>query len=182
MGRNRGKTTCECGFWDFAWPGRPTCEVQAGVPGLLPWGALRPGVHREPQGYGFGEHLFGRVSFGWSSPDGRNSSSSERPGWIERWVEYLPVPLADRYRYSRIECPVCMRAYIGWYRAIPPSIGVIERSLAYELYDLSFWHSGTDDPSDADLEGVVAWTPDLVVEALGCFREANPGAFGGGRD
>lgn len=182
MGRNRTRTTCACGFWDFAWPGRPTAEVEAEFPGLLPWNELRaefgrPG--RGPQGYGFGDHMFGRVSLGWVSPDGRTSSNRHGgPGWVERWFEYVPVAHEDRYRYARVECPACKRSYVGWYRAVPGSTGAVERRRTYELYDTSFWHSGSDDPSDADLEGVIGWTPELVVEALGSFHGANPHRFG----
>lgn len=185
MSRNRCSTLCECGFWDFndAVPvGDSSLMTQREYFKAIGWedcpyhenaGNSRSG------GWGFRDDLNGKTFPAWRSKDGMSWTNAVYPRDPERWIyepqTYASVPPDQRYRYRKIECPICRRRYVGWFVQQPKMVG--GDSPVFEIYDTSFWDAYNDEPSDKDREGVINWSRDLLVEAAREFIARHPDRF-----
>lgn len=171
MSRNRGSTVCDCGLWDLVTgDGRVRVEDAGLLREVDYWSGYFSGREDGPGlGYGFRNDLAGERYF-WRIRDasGAITHSSNAPvaGWTRElgWTYSVPEP-GDRYRWKRIQCPLCHRQYAGWYVQQPASL----EPPAYELYDTSFWFARNDEPCPEDLAGVREITPDVLVAAVEAY-------------
>ena len=156
MSRNICETTCpECQIWDFQkWP----------IDGieLITIGAYLESIgwedcpYRNEVGYGF------RQPDSWSwwraeSGAGTNTFSTAE-SWIREGVKvvrirytYKPISSDDQYRWAKLQCPMCLTLYAGWFVAKPGQLTPVETPTTYEIYDLSYWHAFNDEPSKRDI-------------------------------
>lgn len=96
---------------------------------------------------------------------GRTTCAGEGPfpGAVRELAWTYAVPnRRDRYRWKRIQCPLCRRLYAGWY-VMQPAFLELPR---YELYDTSYWHSGNDEPAPEDEAGAIQWTREALETAV----------------
>jgi len=170
MSRNRTSTVCRCGW---------------ALGDDLPFGDARLMTEErylkeidwennpyQPHGYGFRDDLIGPI-YWWKSANGKSGASYPIPGYVrELSFEYFPVPGSDRYRYAQIECPICLRLYVGWYVHAPWTRyrdGTEDRH--YELYDTSFYWAFNDEPDEKDVENLRELTADEIRAALSDWVE-----------
>jgi hypothetical protein len=191
VSRNRLSTSCDCGFWDLH--KAPHSEVLVGDPSLMTqkeyfkaidWENCpyhEDGGESAAAGYGYDASSDGMVSVVWRHPRGNSvhgtAGSFESPGpeWKCDETHYTSVAFTDRYRYRKVDCPVCRRQYVGWYVQQPQRIG--GDSPTFELYDTSYWYSFNDEPGAKDRVGVIEWTGPLFVSAVREYVERHPELF-----
>ena len=162
MSRNRNETRCACGLWDFA-SDHGTAAIND--PTLLTsdeyWS---PHFRAFDRGYGFRENCHGNVYHWVQRRDGRVVSicNSPVPGWDRELAWTYAVPSKrDRYRWRRLECPLCRRIFAGWYVQQPASL----HPPVYELYDTSYFHAQNDEPAPEDIANLIEWTPAMLADA-----------------
>lgn len=176
MSRNRCETACACGVMNLRDLPQATLDARSPSAGeLYTAERLRPGSYL-PWGYSFRDDLNGAVSPMWAyyTKDGKFAGGSNSDRYSRdaeergHTVVYEPshyddVPVHLRYRWGRIQCPLCLREYIGWYVRQPYLVSgpMAEQRLdddpghpVYQLYDTSFFYSFNDEPIERDLEGV----------------------------
>lgn len=177
MSRNCNSTDCACGLWRFE-----TSHGTAAVddPALLKqtayWSAHYPDG---TLGYGFRDDLHGNVYMWRQRNDaGRvvSTCNAPREGYARElgWTYAVPNRV-DRYRWKRIDCPICHRAYAGWYVQQPSSLDPPR----FELYDTSYWFAGNDEPCDEDRALVIEWTHEQLAAAAREYTERHSEQWGG---
>lgn len=178
MSSNRCETSCECGFWSW----HDQRYVSPSAPGLMTndqymddIGVKKDHPYRNNyghgNGYGYREDWEGTLDTWWRSPDGTCSSSYPQPGYTPDHKEpRRPVAPQDQYRFMKLECAVCHRLYVGWYRQQPSRVAPV-----YELYDTSFYYAFNDEPSNLDLHLLVDWKPDEIAHVLACWLTIHAG-------
>lgn len=175
MSRNRCDTECSCGFWKFQ--DVRTLPIDDGL--LMTEDEYLRAIdwvdcpYRNNLGLGWSEHRYREREdfYMYDSPEGNCSTTSPRPGWKPRLIaRYEPVPHSLRFRFRKLECPICRRLYAGWYVRQPHVIEPTPEPPVYELSDTSFYYAFNDEPSDRDEENVIRWTPEEIVGALRAWR------------
>lgn len=155
MSRNRNSTECACDLWDLATAAGTAAVDDSALLTQEQWWPKCP----YEMGWGYRKDLAGSV-YGWRK--GSQSSNAPFPGATrELWWTYNVPAAADRYRWKRIQCPLCQRHYAGWYVRQPASLD----PPVYALYDTSFWHAKNDEPAEEDLADLIEWTPEMLVDA-----------------
>ena len=122
----------------------------------------------QPHGYGFRDDLVGS-QYWWHSPHSTSRSSYPRPGYRRELAwEWLPIPKLDRYRFAKIECPICLLVYVGWYchSTWTRYADGTEDQRYYELYDTSFYWAFNDEPGEKDIANLREFTPEQIKAAL----------------
>ena len=169
MSRYRTSTVCKCG-WNLGG------DLPFGDASLMTEEQYIEEIDWEdcpysPHGYGFRDDLVG-PTYWWHGPN-HSGASYPVPGHTrELLVEYLPVPGSDHYRYAKIECPICLRLYVGWYVHAPWTRykdGTEDRW--YEFYDTSFYWAFNDEPDERDVENLRELTADEIKAALSDWVE-----------
>jgi len=128
-----------------------------------------------PHGYGFRNDLAGPI-YWWRGPNGSGANYPIAGYRRELSCEYLPVPDSDHYRFAKVECPICLRLYSGWYVHAPWTRyrdGTEDRH--YELYDTSFYWAFNDEPAERDIENLREFTTPQIKEALSAWLEKRRG-------
>ena len=187
MSVNCCSVECRCGFWSFTH--EPDGDVAMGDESLLPIGEYLSlvGSHRSPDnyghkyGYGYRDDLCGPV-YWWDGPNGCGANYDAGPQYTKRLLyTYQPIPEQARYRWRKVQCPVCMVTYAGWY-VLQPHGSELSR---YTIYDTSFWWAFNDEPDERDLQDQVKWDTATFREMLrqwhvSCGTPAPAAPTGGG--
>lgn len=178
MSRNRCDVRCECGWYSFG-----GAVLPFGDPDLMTgsrYAALVETRYSPDPGIGFRDDLCGRVFYSWYSPDGNGVASFDCGRGYEKRLSarYAVVPEEDRYRWAKLQCPICRRLYAGWFVLQPWVVeGRVPGEPRYELVDTSFFWAFNDEPSDRDEAQLVEWDEPRLVAALAEYMERHPDEF-----
>lgn len=107
----------------------------------------------------------------WDGPNGSGASFNAGPQYKRRLLyTYRQINEADQYRWRKVQCPVCLVTYAGWYVLQPHGF----KTSKYTIYDLSYWWAFNDEPDERDLVEEVQWDTEKFREMLRQWHVATP--------
>ena len=183
MSTNTCGTKCpECKLWDFSHVETQNSEAVWTAEEYM----SNIDSHKSPDngghGWGYGYRPNSHFTSKWYVSENCASNSYFEGSKLDRTTDFYPIAPENKYGWIKKQCPLCKTLYSLWMRAEDGTKKIINyedsRSEKVEItkptwycYDLSYYYSFNDEPSEKDLLNKREVTREDLIKAWDDWNE-----------